>query len=359
MKKQLLYAVIAMVLTIGCGKKNMPSPQDGPDQPGAPTGSLAAGSIVGRMMPHPGPGVSLLASTMRSGQKSTINGNMDDNGNFVFAGLPAGSYVIELSANMRYLPLDPKDLTVLAGRQTDAGTVMLVPNPNNGTIVGSVSPANAALSISAQCIDPYQAMSFSGTVDPSTGKFELTNLPPGRWLVAVRPSNGFKDGQSPLATVSPGKASDVGTVRLEQGPVVFPILLSANGRNLRMNGRASYDGSALSLSGTYSRGAMNSIGDGSWKLSISLDQVKEPGVYSCSPSTSSKVTFTQNLYGMGANNGSWNSQVTGSEAKVVVTKIDVSSKTITGTFTASLNGSSRSARGKQELAMGSFVAAYN
>ncbi|RZK68762.1 MAG: carboxypeptidase regulatory-like domain-containing protein [Pedobacter sp.] len=316
------------------------------------------GSISGKIIPTPVSEISLIISNASNGKKVIVDGYVNINGEFYFPGLPSGSYTLDLSANSRYMPLDFKAIQVTSGKQTDVGTIVLKPNPDNGNIIGIISPVQASSAFIVQCVEPFSSNSYSGVVDPATGHFEITNLPAGKWSIYFQPNNGFKP-QNSLITINNKQTANIGTITFESAPFVSSISMIANGKTLRMTGSAIYDGTKLNISGRYSRGVNNSIGDGIFNLTISLDQVTVPGTYVCNSTTTSKITYTQNLYGLGAPNGTWASTKEGSDATIIVTNVDLANKTIKGTFTANLGTTTSSKIAIQQITSGSFTAIYN
>ncbi|MFH0853790.1 MAG: carboxypeptidase regulatory-like domain-containing protein [bacterium] len=64
-----------------------------------------------------------------------MNTNADENGNFKFGGLPAGSYTIEVRPqNMSYTSAVPKSVTIAAGGVTNVGNVRLTTPKLQGTV---------------------------------------------------------------------------------------------------------------------------------------------------------------------------------------------------------------------------------
>jgi len=359
MKKLLFYALILLIVTGGCSKKNTPRPNVEPQQPAGMNPIRTDGSISGKLTTAPGPGIFLVVSTFPSGEKVIVDGHVAADGAFYFPGLPAGNYSLALSTNNRYLPLENKAIKVITGNQTDAGTIILMPNPENGNIVGMISPYRAASTCLVQCMEPYSTNSYPGVIDPATGKFEIKNLPPGKWLLYFQPNNGFKAPLGAYVVISTRQTADLGFINFEPAPVVSLLSLTANGKSLRMDGNATYDGTKFVLAGRYVRGVMNSIGDGSYSLTISLDKLGTTGSYVCNANSTSKITYSQRLYGLGISNDTWTRLGKDANGTVVVKNIDLVNKTITGTFQASLVASNSPKMGIQQLTNGSFTAMYN
>jgi len=357
MKKLLFYALLLLVVTGGCSKKNTLQPNVGPQQEGM--GPVTTdGSISGRLSTAPGPGIVLVVSTFPGGKKVIVDGHVAADGAFYFPGLPAGNYSLALSTNSRYLLLDNKAIKVVTGKQTDAGTISLIPNPENGNIVGMISPSRAASVCLVQCMEPFGINSYPGVIDPANGKFEIKNLPPGKWAVYFQPNNGFKAPERAYVVIGTRQTAGLGFITFQPAPLVSLLSLTANGKSLRMDGAATYDGTKFVLAGRYSRGTMNSIGDGSYSLSISIDKLSAAGSYVCNATGTSKINYSQRLYGMGISTDTWTSLGKGANGAVVVTNIDPVNKTITGTFQASLVASSSAGTGIQQLTNGSFTAMY-
>jgi hypothetical protein len=355
--KRLIAYILTMSVILSCSKKNILQSNDDIQKPESEI--INDGSISGKIIPTPVSEVSLIISNTSNGKKVIVDGYVNINGEFYFPGLPSGSYTLDLSTNSRYMPLDFKAIQVTSGKQTDIGTIVLKPNPDNGNIIGVISPANASSAFIAQCVEPFSSNSYSGVVDSATGNFEITNLPAGKWSISFQSNNGFKSRQNSLITINNKQTANIGTITFESAPSVSSISVIANGKNLNMIGSAKYDGTKLDISGRYSRGLNNSIGDGIYTLTISLDQVTVPGTYICNSTTSSKITYTQNLYGLGAPNGTWASTKEGSDATIIVTNVDLANKSIKGTFTANLGTTTSSRIAIQQLTSGSFTAIYN
>ena len=167
------------------------------------------GAISGHVMPQ---GVPTMVSVMASGNV-VAQAAVANDGAFLLAGLPAGSYDLRFEPSADYMPQTRSAVAVVAGQTNDIGMVTLEPvppPPSPGTIVGQIVPAGIPCTVSAMQ-GTVTVTQVSANMD---GTFSLGPIPAGTYTVVVHPLFDFADSTIPGVVVSSGGQTNLGQIQL-------------------------------------------------------------------------------------------------------------------------------------------------
>ena len=348
--KRILWILLFAVVISACKKGNNLKP--------APA---ANGSISGSVSPAKGAALRVTATTTVNGQVVFYNADAatDENGNYKFSNLPAGTYTLIFSPDPEYAGPSDKTIKVTAGNNTDAGVAAFI-SINTATISGVVTPAGTAVSVSATLMDPYISRTLTAIPDAVTGKFTITNVPAGSYTIYIKAAANYVSAIGKQVNITTGQQADAGSFTIITKAAAFPLNYNFGGKDISVPSASivtSYSNNNLTIASVRSEGGMpTQLGNKSYTLIIKLRDITEPGTYECSELSSSVVTYTNESYGYSA--ATYTSQKVGAHATVVITAIDPVAHTVTGTVTGTLASTSSLSTVTEELTNGAFTVRY-
>lgn len=187
--------------------------------------ALAACSKTAEPTPAPAPTTGALEGTVSpAGAVTTVTATAPGGltfpatpnattGVFSLANLAPGSYSLSFAPATGYVAPAVRTVAVVAGQTAAVGTVAVVAI-TTGSIEGTISPANAILTVTATGAG---GLTFSATPNASTGTFSFANLAFGPYTLTFAPQSGYLVPNARTITVTAGNTSSTGTV------VVAPV----------------------------------------------------------------------------------------------------------------------------------------
>lgn len=169
---------------------------------------ISSGIIEGAVNPFD---IQVLASVVVDGNE--ISSYVDDSGNFMLYGVPAGNYTVTLTPDpdSGYIPTTVENVEVVNGQITNIGTVDLDLAPVVGSITGTILntgvSATASVDVNGQIVE---------AVTDSSGVFLLTDIPVGTYTVTVTPdaSSGLSAVDFTDVVVTENATTDLGDITL-------------------------------------------------------------------------------------------------------------------------------------------------
>ena len=289
------------------------------------------GGISGTISPA-GAATAIYANATINGMPVNYSTAPDNNGNFKFAGLPAGTYALSYQASAGYKAPASTAAVVTDGQMTNTGNIAFS-KIAYGSISGTITPAGAATEVRA-----YSSDSGAGTIratpDPVTGVFKFEKVPTGSYIVSFTAADHFTAPATSSVIVSTGQNTDAGSFSFTRHGETSVLTLLDDGTSRSLSGTASYQSGSFSLQGSLTEWISRQ--DNlyiNYNLKILLDNVTGPGTYACKNTATSQVMYTS---GAGPGTAIWDSTNNGSSATVTITSIDPAANAISGTFTATL-----------------------
>jgi len=222
------------------------------------------------------------------------------------------------------------------------------PQPTTGSLSGVVAPIEAAQSITAR-LKSNVSQSITVVPDASTGAFKFSNLSAGDYIVELLSNSPYKSPDNLEISVRANKNTDLGTLTL----VTDSISCKVNGTAMSRNAQASYN------SPTFSTSVIGSSLSYTYQLNIHLDAVTGPGTYVCKGTATSYINYSTKSWGTPPISRNWSSANAGGSATITITNIDPVTKTISGTFAATLMAAAGIPTGNQvSITDGAFTMTY-
>lgn len=264
----------------------------------------------------------------------------------------AGSYELQINLNSDGKMLAAMSLVLRLGTIEHISFSLEghpgLPKPKGtSSIKGKVNPVPAKASVVAALAAPN--VSYEGTIS-STGEFEFKDLPAGDYTVGINPGAGYTPvvNRFVKVTVGTGETADAGTIAfyVDSDPAT-PNYISYNMDGVVYTRKntvgITYDSPKFRLF-TYNSGysttmvgtRVSVIGD---QLELILDEVTGPGTYVCKGTAGSAIRITRRdytMYGYSQTAKTWSSIGEGGSGTVTITSIDPVTRTMSGTFSATL-----------------------
>lgn len=347
MKKFLSYWLLLFVFVNACKKSDENDSQ-----------SKTPGTVSGKFNPALEAATGVMASTIIDGQTVVFYPSAVVGGNFNFTDLPPGEYTLSFTADPRYIAPVNKPIKVTAGVNTNAGTIDFAENINLGSVYGTVNPAGPALQAWLSSHTLKDHVSLTVTPDPVTGRFQFSKVPADTYSLNFVTLDKPRLLGSTLIRVPAGEQVDAGSHSFVQNYTGITSLLrhKLDGTVISWRGTATYSSPLLEITGRNTESTMIQGNYITYILSIKLDQVTAPGTYVISETSNSSLSYSAS--GMFSGAGAWTTRRPGGSATVVVSEIDLSAKTISGTFTATLIRTSGFTGSGREITEGSFSMKY-
>jgi len=233
-------------------------------------------------------------------------------------------------------------------------------------IKGKVGPVASTATIGAT--NSATNVSYEGTIN-SNGEFEFKNLPAGDYTVGVNPGAGYTPviSRSVKVTVPAGETVTGVTIAfyVDSDPGT-PNYISYNqdGTVYHRKAKVGIDYASpkfrlfTSNSGGSSSGFDTRISVIIDQLELILDDVTGPGTYVCKGTTGSTIRVTKRdfagISGYSRTARTWTTIGTGGSGTVTITSIDPATRTMSGTFSATLVPENY-ATGNKQITSGAFA----
>jgi hypothetical protein len=310
---------------------------------------LTPGSLSGTV--SPAGAASHLTIKNTNSSASSIDILVDTKtGSFKSDNIPVGTYTLSGTANFGYAIPPIQTVTITTAHNTEVGTIQVNPSVR-GSISGSISPAGSVANVTATYVG-YPATTYRVIPDAS-GAFKIADVIAGMYFVSVQPISGSTlyapNGKALM--VNESRDSNTGSIVLMATPPPFTISAVMDGSTYHNNSAsATYmpDQQRMTING--------SINGGSFTLNI--DQISAPGEYLCSSTTGSSITFTTvtesnpAIWDSQLVINSWSTKSTTGTGVIKITAINEVNKTISGTFSGTLNAVSGRAGGQKTVTDG-------
>jgi hypothetical protein len=342
--KQLIYCLILLGVQLSACQKNStdtPAPPNGPDTTG--TGHLnAPGNISGSVIPA----TSITeVKLLDAGGKALATFAPDSRGEFIFRSITPGNYKLNFTPAAAYIKPNDIPVTLTGGQNLLAGAIN-VASAGNAGISGIIAPATAANLIYARNTTDWSVY-FELKPDPNTGRFSVSQIPPGTYEIVFIAANAFVKQPSQTITVAKDQQADIGTVQFTPLARVAQLSCKVNGTAISWDTFNEYRGTSvmvtytdavLSIRGLWQSPAIPSPASNvrTHEINIRLENVTGPGTYMCDETTGSVMNYAYKIQHTMSPLPITSSKNTGGKATVIISSIDVVAKTITGSFTADL-----------------------
>jgi len=309
------------------------------------------GLVTGKLLPV-GSGKSITAIHIASGKQTIIIPN-GQTGSF-FSNLASGAYAISFQTIGSVQP--PPSLSIeIMGNQIDLGEQLCRPI-QAASIKGKVLPAGAAAGITA--ISTLGGPAITGVLDARTGEFIFPALDPGSYELSISTRVPYQPIAPLKAKLVNSQVLELGNITLAKDPTISFLSYKMNDKPyLGYNQRCNLTAGVLSFSlgERYTSMADNKT----WlttTFSIAHPNITGPGKYTLSVGSGSTASFIEKR-----SNGTvqlWDLQPPTAVGQLEITSLDPLTKTIKGTFSATLVHKSWPAQAHKIISEGSFSFNY-
>jgi len=309
------------------------------------------GLVVGKLLPV-GFGKSITVIHMASGKQTMIIPN-GQTGSFL-GNLASGAYTISFQTIASVQP--PPNLSIdIMGNRVDLGEQFCKPL-HAASIKGKLVPAAAAAGITA--MSTLGGPAITGVLDARTGEFIFPALDPGSYELSI-------NTRVPYQSITPIKANlvnrqvlELGNITLAKDPTISFISYKVNDKPyLRYGQRCDFTAGVLSFS--LSERYTSMADTKTWlttTFSLAQPNITGPGKYTLSVSSGSTAGFEEKRSNHTVQ--LWDLQPPAAVGQLEITSLDPLTKTIKGTFSATLVHKSSLAQAHKIISEGSFSFNY-
>lgn len=309
------------------------------------------GLVIGKLLPV-GFGKSITAIHMASGKQTIIIPN-GQTGSFL-SNLASGTYTVSFQTISSVQP--PPSLSInIMGNRVDLGEQLCKPL-HAASIKGKLVPAGAAAGITA--MSTLGGPAITGVLDARTGEFIFPALDPGSYELSISARVPYQNIAHIKANLLQKQVLELGNITLAIDPTISFLTYKVNDKPyLRYKQSCNFTADVLSfvLSERYTSMADTKT----WlttTFSLAQPNITGPGKYTLSVSSGSTASFEEKR-----SNGTvqlWDLQSPTAVGQLEITSLDPLTKTIRGTFSATLVHTSWPAQAHKIISEGSFSFNY-